>query len=344
MAKVQKQLEDFHDLIKLDNENEILRNKRDIILNKLKKNISEEAKSYTTFNQGSYAMSTGIKPVSGEYDIDVGIKFKMSKDDVEPVPAKEWVYKALNGHTKDVKIKTPCVTVTYQEDGEPAFHVDLAVYASENTDGTQYIAKGKPGSLPENKKWESSSPQELIDTIKNYFDNLKDRAQFRRIVRYLKRWRDIKFTDGGYSKPTGIAITCAAYHWLQINKTLTDVTANKYEYNDLKCLVNFIDSLIGKFTSVWDEDEKKWMQRIKVDLPVDPYCDLFEKMTNKQMEKFKEKLEALLTVLKAADSEVDPVEACKKIQEQFGNDFKVPQPEDTAQARSVAVTTTSSSA
>ena len=344
MADIQKQLEDFHDLIKLDDENATLRDKRDIILDKLKKKISEDAKSYTTFNQGSYAMSTGIKPISGEYDIDVGIKFKMSKDDAEPVASKDWVYQALNGHTKDVKVKTPCVTVTYQEDGEPAFHVDLAVYAAENTDGKNYIAKGKAGSLPENKKWEVSSPQELIDTIRNHFDNFNDRTQFRRVIRYLKRWRDINFTDGGYSKPTGIALTCAAYHWLQINKTLIDVTANKYKYSDLKCLVNFIDSLIGKFTSVWDKSEQKFMQRIVVSLPVDPYCDLFEKMTNKQMEKFKEKLETLLTALKAADSEVDPVEACKKIQAQFGDDFKVPQPVDTAQVRSVAVTTTSSSA
>jgi len=81
-----------------------------------------------------------------------------------------------------------------------------------------------------------------------------------------------------------------------------------------------------------------------VKLPVDPYSDLCEKMTNKQMEKFKEKLETFQAVLEAAEDEVDPVEACKKLKGEFGDDFPVPPPEDTAKAKSVAITTTSSSA
>ncbi|MEW5953165.1 MAG: nucleotidyltransferase [Bacillota bacterium] len=344
MANVHKHFLAFHDTIKLDDENKTLRDKRDIILGKLKKNMSQDAKGYDTFNQGSYAMSTGVIPVNGDYDIDVGIKFKMSKDDAEPLTAKDWVFKALDGHTKSVKIKNPCVTVAYQLDGEPAYHVDLAVYAAENADGKLYLAKGKPESKPENKKWEASSPQELLDKIREHFSNLDDRAQFRRVIRYLKRWKDIKFTDGGNSKPTGIALTCAAYHWLSPNKTLVDVIANKYEYNDLKCVIEFVSSIISKFYLVWDQDSGRYMYRIKVQLPVDPYSDLMEKMTNKHMEKFKEKLEKLLKVLKEAENEVDPVEACKKLKEEFGEDFPVPPPEETAKSRSVAITTTSSSA
>ena len=47
----------------------------------------------------------------------------------------------------------------------------------------------------------------------------------------------------------------------------------------------------------------------------------------------KEKLEILLIALKAADNEVDPVEACKKVKAEFGDDFPVPVSEDTAQAK-----------
>lgn len=344
MANVQKQFLSFHDTIRLDDENETLRDKREKILGKLKKNISEDAKSYDTFNQGSYAMSTGVKPINGEYDIDVGIKFKMSKDDVEALTAKSWVFEALDGHTSSVVIKTPCVTVTYKEDGEPAYHVDLAIYAAENSDGKLYLAKGKAQSLPENKKWETSSPMELINVIRNRYSNLDDRTQFRRVIRFLKRWRDIKFTNGGYSKPTGIALTCAANGWLSPNKTLIDATANKYEYNDLKCLVDFVSNTINRFTQVWDQDENKYMYRLAIQLPVAPYCDLCEKMTNRQMENFKAKLETLLVALKAADNEVDPVEACKKLKVEFGDDFSVPPPEDTAKTQKAAITTTSSSA
>ena len=66
---LQKEFIEFHDNIKLEDENETLREKRDILLNKLKKNISEEAASYTHFNQGSYAMGTGVKPEDGDYDM-----------------------------------------------------------------------------------------------------------------------------------------------------------------------------------------------------------------------------------------------------------------------------------
>lgn len=63
---LQKEFIEFHDNIRLDDENETLREKRDILLNKLNKNISEEAASYTHFNQGSYAMGTGVKPEDGD--------------------------------------------------------------------------------------------------------------------------------------------------------------------------------------------------------------------------------------------------------------------------------------
>lgn len=56
MVNVQSEFNTFHDEIKLSEENQELRDKRDILLNKLRKNISDEAASFTTFNQGSYAM------------------------------------------------------------------------------------------------------------------------------------------------------------------------------------------------------------------------------------------------------------------------------------------------
>ena len=69
MVNLQDAFLEFHDNIKLDDENETLREKRDILLKVLKDHISDEAASYSTFNQGSYAMGTGIKPDNGDYDI-----------------------------------------------------------------------------------------------------------------------------------------------------------------------------------------------------------------------------------------------------------------------------------
>ena len=68
----------------------------------------------------------------------------------DPVLLKQRVHEALEGHTKDVQLRRSCVTVFYQREGEPIYHVDLAVYseASQNADGQSRIAKAKPTRLP----------------------------------------------------------------------------------------------------------------------------------------------------------------------------------------------------
>lgn len=199
MADVQRQMLKFHEAIKLKrfDENETLREKRDRILKRLDRELKKlfaelgiEVIEYETFDQGSYAMGTGTKPVDGHYDIDTGIVFKICKDDYpDPVKVKELVHDALQGHTKWVEIRRPCVTVFYQQDGEPIYHVDLAIYSAAdcNPDGKMYLAKGKLNSGAEHRFWQESDPQGLINLIKNHFQDSEDGKQFRRIIRYLKR-------------------------------------------------------------------------------------------------------------------------------------------------------------
>ena len=117
MADVQKHFEDFHDKIKLKRfeGNKILRDKRDIVLERLKNNwdkvfeeLGIDPPQYETFNQGGYDLGTGNIPTDGDYDIDVGIIIKISKDDYpNSVEVKEWIYDALYGHTKRVEFRRP---------------------------------------------------------------------------------------------------------------------------------------------------------------------------------------------------------------------------------------------
>lgn len=342
MANIQQQLLAFHDEIKLDDENEVLREKRDIILKKLKRNISDEAPNYDVFVQGSYAMSTGVKPIDGEYDIDVGLWFNMSKDDVDSVDAKKWVYDALNSYPHTVEMKRPCVTVTYKQNGQPTYHVDLTVYATNNDDGLVYLAKGKLHSSPEKRVWEESDPKELIHVILNYSEHSDDRAQFRRVIRYLKRWKDIKF-DEGFGKPTGIALTVAAYHHIDPQYTITDYFSGKRSYNDLAALKDLVNTLSSNFVVTAGSDGTL-VERICIRLPVLPYSDLCQRMTDRQMATFKAKLEDLLAALRNAENEVDPVEACKILRKEFGEDFPIPPKEETGETRRKAITTHGSGA
>ncbi len=322
MLNLQKEFIDFHNKIKLDDENATLREKRDILLKKLKDKISEDAASYTTFNQGSYAMCTGIVPEDEDYDIDVGLKFTIDKDDYpDPIVPKKWVRDALDGHTKSVEIRRSCVTVTYQIDGESAFHVDFAVYAANNADGKMYIAKGKEFSSDENKKWEPSDPQGLIDTIKGKYSG-DDAVQFRRVIRYMKKWRTHQFSSGGNGVPTGISLTILAYN-LFSNKKTYDWTTKKDVYNDFLALYDLVSSIKNTFSLTWNSEENVWYHIISVTLPVEPKNNLFEKMTQKQMENFYQKLNSMITKLDEVKTKEKRSEACSILVDLFGDDFPV---------------------
>lgn len=319
---LQKEFIKFHDNIRLDDENETLREKREILLNKLKNNISDDASAYTTFVQGSYAMGTGIKPENGDYDIDVGIRFDIKREDYDPLTPKKWVKDALNGHTKSVKIRRSCVTVTYQQNSEPIYHVDFAVYSNANADGKMYIAKGKESSPKSEIIWEVSDPQGLLDTVKNKYSDADDRKQFRRIIRYLKKWRDHNSQLTGNGIPSGIALTCLAYDLFSVSKTF-DSIGKTYTYNDLAALLNLAKKIKNQFSAYYDVEKECFFHTIIEKLIVEPYNNLFEKMTINQMETLYQELDKMITKLEDAQKKTKRSEACTLMTELFGKDFPV---------------------
>ena len=322
MINLQKEFLDFHNKIKLDDENATLREKRDILLNKLKEKISKDAATYTTFNQGSYAMGTGIIPEDEDYDIDVGIKFSINKDDYsDPLVPKKWVRDALDGHTKNVKIRRSCVTVAYQKDGDSVFHVDFAIYAANNSDGKLYIAKGKEFSTSDNKKWELTDPQGLINTIKGKYSG-DDAAQFRRVIRYMKKWRTHQFSSDGNEAPTGISLTVLAYYLFSVNK-LYDWTSQKDVYDDFSALYNLVNGIKNSFTLKWNSQDNEWYHTISTLLPVEPGNNLFEKMTDKQLESFNNKISSMVSKLDDVKTKEKRADACSILVDLFGADFPV---------------------
>lgn len=338
MADLQRNFLDFHDKIKLDDENETLREKRDNILKVLKNNISDEASQYNTFLHGSYSMGTGIKPINGDYDIDVGICFDINKDDYsDSTIPKKWVYDSVNGHTKSVEFKTSCIKVQYQKKDEPLYHVDLSVYANKNDDQKMYLAKGKQNSSDENKFWELSNPPELKEKINELFPDIEDRKQFKRCIRYLKRWKDLKFSSTGNKAPSGIALTISAYNYLEISYDY-DAFTNTRKYNDLKALKDMIERMLNNFQSIYDESEGNFVERLVVKMPIEPQNDLFEKMSNISMLEFKEKLYRLKESLGKAYEEIDPVAACEYLNKVFGEDFVIPEKNENAKYKRQAVT------
>lgn len=342
MTDYQKYFTEFHDNIRLEEENDILREKRDKILNRLKDQLPEllpEQTSWKHFNQGGYAMGLGVKPVNSDYDIDVGIEFDVFPEAyTDPTYVKNWVLQAVTGHTNDTRMKDPCVTVTYAA----GYHVDLAIYSKVSL-GAYYLGRGKLNSKPENKIWENADPKGLLEYVsKTFASDAGDRAQFKRIIRYLKRWKERKFSTDGNAAPVGIGITIAACEWFTPVRTVSDTFSNTKKDDDLMALRGFVQALLNQFREQSHDGE--YADRLVVYLPVDPGTDIFSKMTNTQMKEFREKLQSLNSALYQAIHEVDPVKGCRIIQNNLDDEFPVPSKESTGQTRNQSIFSSSSAA
>jgi hypothetical protein len=161
MAAVQKQFDQFHSNIKLDedDENAKLREKRDLLIADLRARLPATAPTFTHIDLGSYAIGAGVLPLDRNYDIDVGLIFDTTTSAYpDPVALKKLVLDALNYGNRTVVMKRPCVTVNYMRDGKVDYHVDLSIYVP-GSPGPLKLARGKESCPRENRKWLDADPQ-----------------------------------------------------------------------------------------------------------------------------------------------------------------------------------------
>lgn len=329
MADVQKQLEKFHEKIRVDYDmSRELRDKRDIVVAKVKKYLQDNG--YPTCEvllQGSYKMKTGAKPIADlEYDIDIGLRFDIHEDDYKAVTVRGWVFDAVKDHTLRVEDKGPCVRVVY----EAGYHLDLVTYAVREADGKDVyrLANKKNG-------WRPADPPALLEYVKDYretFKGTEDGAtktdQFRRCVRYLRRWNDVRMPYEDEMKPTGLA-----YVLLAIQRGLAKHAFVDGRPDDRTALAAFVRGL-------------SWTSgRLRADKPTPEYEEVLSRLDDGAMTQLKADLSSLAAALEEAGRTADPVQACKRLCEVFGDDFPVPPPQETAKASGApAVITSSTSA
>jgi hypothetical protein len=329
MANVQKQFEQFHYAIRMDYEHSsTLREKRDIILNRIRKHLADNKRpAFAELLQGSYKMKTGVIPIEDlEYDIDVGLRFSFKENDFTAEDVRKWVFEAVDGHTQKVVEKGPCIRVTYSD----GYHVDLVSYACwDDVAGiTQYRLAHKDNG------WVPADPPALLDFVKEArepYSDTKDTStqtdQFRRCVRYLRRWDDKASPEVSNEKPTGLAFVLLSVKHL-VPRTF---------------LAGGPDDRSALYELAWAAANT--IGRISAYKPTPQYEDMFGRISKNGMEALKGRFASLCNALTRADNELDPVDACEILREQFGDDFPVPAPEDTAtKTAAPAVTVSSSSA
>jgi cyclic GMP-AMP synthase DncV-like protein len=323
MADLQRYFVEFNDTIRLApyDENEQLREKRDLLLKELRANLGQDVPAFRPFNQGSYAMNTGTIPKDGNYDIDVGLVFQCDRERYpDPLELKRLVLAALKRPNRTVRIRRPCVTVEYMKDGEVDYHVDLAIYVERRDGNGLDLAVGRESCAREQRRWEHNDPEGLIEKINKRYGG-EEAAQMRRSIRYSKRWRDQRFPNG--DGPISVALTVAAYHWFAPQ---LDLFSKKPI--DAKALKHFITTMLGQFQPHFSDGQLVY--RLAVLSPVAPFNDLLGDLTDVQMTALRERLQTLEGKLQQAIDEPLPETACQILRSQFGPEFPVPTSGDTA--------------
>lgn len=303
------------------------------------KDREESKPTFTDTVQGSYAIATGIEPTGQrDYDVDVALTFNIDHTDArwaDPSVIKGEVEDALNSQSIEgatVEMMRPCIRVSF-----PAkrLHVDLAIYAVGGSN--QHLARGFRGSSADKKQWERAEPGLLAERLRPSHSNSEHRDQYRRVVRALKRWKDINFRERGDSAPPGVGLT------MLVRDGFRPAFKADGKPNDLAALLDVVKAAIGRFTPVWDDETGSCTYRLVATLPAEPYNDVFAKLSANQMSQFKAKLEALRDTLQSATDARDPADAADLLRTKcFGDDF--PEVESAAAKQGPAVVGVSHSA
>ena len=325
---LQARFRQFDEVIKLKrfDENAELREKRERVLARLREGMAKQfpptqaRPTFEWFNQGSYEMGTGVKPVDGDYDIDVGVVFNIDVARYpDPLAVKQWVFAAVREHTTDVRWRRPCVTVNYVEARESKYHVDLAVYGKDGW-GNLHLAVGRQNATQAERGWLRSDPKKLTEIVGAKFQG-EDADQFRRVIRLLKRWKDVRFRGQAAGAPTGIALTACALQWFAPRRSPSRSAfawPAAGEYDDLVALSALVGQMRGAFRTVYDRARP--IAALDVNLPVPPGNDLFAKLNAEQMQQLKGSIDALSGTLELAQRQ-DEWTASTSLRQVFGADF-----------------------
>ena len=142
----------------------------------------------------------------------------------------------------------------------------------------------------------------------------------KRVVRYMKKWKNQHFNTSGNNAPTGIALTALACNYFAPHY-IKDFWTNKKTYDDFKAIKALVNNIQNAFTLTWDSDDRCFYQTITQALPVQPGNNLFEKMTNKQMNNFYEQICTMYSKFTEAEGKSKKSEVCQLMIDVFGEAF-----------------------
>jgi len=247
--------------------------------------------TWTTFQPyywGSYAMKTGVRPLAGgNYDIDIGLVFN-TRPTSDSYYLKQIVFDTLERAGYHPTWMRPCISVAFSH-----FHIDMSVCCRES-ESRLFLAEGKQHDG--RARWRPDGMEWFVKMI-NAHPNPSDNLQLRRLVRYLKRWKDIHFRYDGMKGPVGLALTVMAYHWFAAQPG-----------DDLSALLVVVRQVVRYF-----QEGNTVLQ-----FPYEPNDNLLRKLSPDQVRQMRSRFEQLLAWLNDASS----YQRLDQLRLAFGEDFR----------------------
>jgi len=232
-----------------DDQLERLRQRKDDLEAHLKRDLRRRCGiPVSTWLQGSYKLHTLIRPLSGQdYDVDVGIYFEWGRSSSETLMPEELRgelqeslldFAANDEHVRTVEdpAKERCSRAYYQKH----LHIDLPGYHYCTDSGETRLA-----TLAGD--WEVSDPEKMVQWFQARLDG-DERAQARRIVRYLKAWAALRFKDDRAAQPSSLMLTVLAV------AAFSDVVQS-LDIDDDEALQLVVEAILDKLLdSAWVEN------------------------------------------------------------------------------------------
>jgi hypothetical protein len=316
---LQRKFYNFKDKIKLGREDEAYRDARvkdDSILTALKLAFKESGYPIIEdFMQGSLITDTAIKHPTDDFDIDRAIVIDAANAPDNPVEAKKVVFGVLEKRGfKNATIKKPCVTADY---ASLNLHIDIVVYR-KNGDSYE-LAVGRATSSEANREWSWSEPKKLIEHINDksqYLGSGDDKLrQYKRLVRYIKRWRDEKFGQSVGKKVFSIGL---ALIFKEQFAPSFDENGKAQDLQALRATVN------GILNGNYFQQQFDGGYKVNVYLPTAPFLNVFDNSSIETGTQLFNKFTAMLKKLDNAFEETSLKKQCEIMQDLFGDDFEVP--------------------
>ncbi|MCG8838931.1 hypothetical protein G1K37_11290 [Tenacibaculum dicentrarchi] len=309
MATLHKYYTEFNTIIKLNNDKkESLEKSIKSIKDKIVKYFKDEKTNelQPTFNgQGSFYMNTTVNPIPVfdeekdknllKYDLDYGVYFleKENEDNKKKIDTwHSWVYNAVDDHTNTPsKSKNTCVRVNFAD----GHHIDLPIYY-EKDNVTKLAHKSKD--------WLESKPTEFTEWFN---DEVKKNQQLRKIVRFLKAWKNFRETKNTNLKfPSGFSLTILA--------------TNNYKSDDNHDIA---------FLETVKNIQNKLKNNFECKRPTTPKNeDIFEDFSKTRQEDFMSALESLVNDLENAQEEKNYKKATEYLRKHFGERFPLGKDKD----------------